>query len=231
MDDNDYMKEALKEAEEALIRGDWPIGCVIVYDGDIIARAGNHVYSDNDKLAHAEMRALKNAQEFLHQHAGPLTLYTTYEPCPMCFGAAMVSRVKRIVCGIDINQSGAFCLRDYLPPFFLQDEFSIECERGVLGDECHAVFIQGEPTKKLIEQGLVQPRAEDLTCKTDLTPGSIDEEIFNREIALCKKLSKENDRGCCWGKCADCGVLPLLVKLHKGIVIDDQEELAKLKNI
>lgn len=60
---------------------------------------------------------------------------------------------------------------------------------------------------------------------------TIDTETFERELALCKKLSKENSGGCCWGRCADCGVLPLLVKLYKGEAIDDKERIAEMKQI
>lgn len=70
---------------------------------------------------------------------------------------------------------------------------------------------------------------EEPACNTGLASGIIDEETFNREIALCKKLSKQNNGGCCWGKCENCGVIPLLYKLHKGVIIDDQEELKKIK--
>lgn len=71
---------------------------------------------------------------------------------------------------------------------------------------------------------------DEITCTAGLVPGIIDEETFNREIALCRKLSKENNGGCCWGKCADCGVVPLLYKLHKGKIIDDLDEVQRIKN-
>lgn len=61
----------------------------------------------------------------------------------------------------------------------------------------------------------------DPNCKTGLAKNIISEEIFDREIALCQKLSKEKDGKCGWGKCADCGVIPLLYKLHKGELLED----------
>lgn len=72
--------------------------------------------------------------------------------------------------------------------------------------------------------------AKQINCETELRAYVIDAETFERELALCKKVSKENNGGCCWGRCVDCGVLPLLVKLHKGEVIDDKEELATLRH-
>mgnify|MGYP001586042992 CR=1 FL=1 len=76
MDDVFFMKEALKEGEDALQRGDRAIGCVIAVNDSIIARAGNTVYSGNDKLAHAEMRALQQCKDVLREHQGCATLYT-----------------------------------------------------------------------------------------------------------------------------------------------------------
>lgn len=68
------------------------------------------------------------------------------------------------------------------------------------------------------------------TCKTGLKKNVISKNVFEREIALCKQLNKESvGKGCGWGKCANCGVMPLLVKLHKGILIEDKEELKEIK--
>jgi len=156
MDDEFYMREAVKEAEMALKEGNWPIGCVLVLDRKIIARAHNQVYSKKDKLAHAEMLALSQAKDVLRDNSGKATLYTTYEPCPMCFGASILSRIGRVVCGIDLDNSGAMHFRENLPLLFKQDKFSVEFTAGILAEECRKVFIAGEPTKKLIKDGLVR---------------------------------------------------------------------------
>lgn len=63
----------------------------------------------------------------------------------------------------------------------------------------------------------------DSKCATGLEKNIISQEVFDREISLCRKLSKEKDGGCGWGKCADCGVIPLLIKLHKGELLEDNE--------
>ncbi|MDD5340857.1 MAG: nucleoside deaminase [Patescibacteria group bacterium] len=156
MDDENFMEEALKEAKVALSEGNWPIGCVIVLDGKIISRAHNQVYSKKDKLAHAEMIALQQVKEILHENKGKAILYTTYEPCPMCFGASVLNRIKKVVCGIDLDNSGAMYFRDNLPLLFKQEKFSLEFKTGVLAKKCHEVFIQGEPTKKLIANDLIK---------------------------------------------------------------------------
>jgi tRNA(Arg) A34 adenosine deaminase TadA len=74
----------------------------------------------------------------------------------MCFGASVLSRIKKIVCGIDLDNSGAMYFRDNLPLLFKQEKFSLEFKTGVLAKKCHEVFIQGEPTKKLIENDLIK---------------------------------------------------------------------------
>lgn len=71
---------------------------------------------------------------------------------------------------------------------------------------------------------------KELTCKTGLRKNEIKKALFDREIGLCKKLSKENKGKCGWGKCKNCGVIPLLYKLHKGQLLDDAADLSKIKN-
>ena len=79
-----FMKEALKEAEKALETGNWPVGCVIVLDGEIIARGYNQVYSADNKIKHAEIDALDKVAGLLAKRGNEATLFITYEPCPMC---------------------------------------------------------------------------------------------------------------------------------------------------
>jgi tRNA(Arg) A34 adenosine deaminase TadA len=74
----------------------------------------------------------------------------------MCFGASILSRIKRVVCCIDLDQSGAMQFRDNLPLLFKQDKFDIEFTQGILADECYDVFIRGEPTKGLVKEGLIR---------------------------------------------------------------------------
>jgi len=68
-----------------------------------------------------------------------------------------------------------------------------------------------------------------LSSETGLKKSMIKKEVFEREIAMCKKLSKENNGGCNWGKCKDCGVPLLLWKLYKGELIEDKDEIRKTK--
>lgn len=146
--DEQFMIEAVKEAEIAAAEGNWPMGCVLVLDNEIIARAHNTGYTDANRMAHAELKALTEAQRLLEANRGKVILYTTYEPCPMCFGAIVINKIKRVVTGIDLDQSGSLRLQDYLPPFFAQRKFHFEITRGVLADECTAVYYKGRMIKK-----------------------------------------------------------------------------------
>jgi len=69
-----------------------------------------------------------------------------------------------------------------------------------------------------------------LNCKTGLKKNIIKKNVFNREIALCKMLSKDNKGKCGWGTCKDCGVIPLLYKLHKGKLLEKSAEIKKAKS-
>lgn len=156
MTDEQYMSEALKEAKKALKKGNWPIGCVIMLNGKIISRGHNQVYSSSNKLSHAEINALEKVQTLLLNNPNKAILYTTYEPCPMCFGACVLSRIKKVVCGIDLDRSGAMYFKEHLPLLFKQDKFQIDVKRGVLAKECQEIFLKGKPTKKLIKGGLLR---------------------------------------------------------------------------
>jgi hypothetical protein len=68
-----------------------------------------------------------------------------------------------------------------------------------------------------------------LTCKTGLKRNIISKSVFEREIKLCQELNK--NKSCSWGKCKTCGVIPLLYKLHKGILVEDKKELEKLRKL
>ncbi len=103
------MNEAITEAKSAGDRGEVPIGCVIVHDGKIIARAGNMRETDKNSLRHAEISAIDEA---CRVRGGwrlfGCTLYVTLEPCPMCAGAIVNSRIDRVVFGARDAKAGAF---------------------------------------------------------------------------------------------------------------------------
>jgi tRNA(adenine34) deaminase len=152
--DEYFMKEAIKEAKIALANGDWPIGAVVVLNDEIISRGYNKVYSENNKLAHAEMMALDKAQDVIIANKSKCTVFTTCEPCPMCFGAIILSRIGRLVYGIKEN-SGCTHLKKHLPPTLQREQFTLDITSGVLADECWQTFISGKPTKILMNDGFL----------------------------------------------------------------------------
>jgi tRNA(adenine34) deaminase len=150
--DEKMMREAIREAEIAAREGNWAMGAVVELNGKIIGRGHNEGYTRKNRLEHAEILALENAREVLELHRHEATIYTTYEPCPMCIGALLVYKIKRLVTGIDLDESGGTKLLNYLPPFYQQEKFKISVTRGILEDECKKVYFKGIPAQKHIKQ-------------------------------------------------------------------------------
>jgi tRNA(adenine34) deaminase len=103
-----FMDIALDEARAAGQCGEVPVGCVIVRDGDIIARAGNRTLAYRDPTAHAEILAIKLAATFLgSERLDACDLYVTLEPCAMCAGAVSFARIRRLYYGAADRKGGA----------------------------------------------------------------------------------------------------------------------------
>jgi tRNA(adenine34) deaminase len=135
-DDNYYMREALREAKSALAKEEVPIGCVIVYKGEIIGRAHNLREQLKDPTAHAEMIAITQAASFLESwRLEGATLYVTLEPCPMCAGALVLSRMDRVVYGAKDKKGGA-CESHLNIPQDSHWNHQVEIKSGVMETEC-----------------------------------------------------------------------------------------------
>ncbi|NGX57037.1 MAG: tRNA-specific adenosine deaminase [Candidatus Anoxychlamydiales bacterium] len=110
--DEYFMMMAIKEAEIAYEKNEVPVGCIIVFEGNIIAKAHNQVELLKDATAHAEMLALTVASSYMNNfRLLNTTMYTTLEPCIMCAGAIINSRVSRLVYGakdIRVGSHGSF---------------------------------------------------------------------------------------------------------------------------
>lgn len=140
MEKEKYMKQALKEAKKAYDKEEVPIGVVIVKDGKIIARAHNLKEIKKDTIEHAEIRAIKKASKKLD--AWRLTdceMYTTLEPCPMCAGAIIQSRIKKVYIGTNDKKTGAVgsvfnLLEDYT------FNHKVEVESGILKEDCEEIL-------------------------------------------------------------------------------------------
>ncbi len=140
--DERYMQEALKQARKAYAIGDVPIGCVIVRDGEIIARGYNRRTHDKDPLAHAELRAIEKASRKIGDwRLEGCTIYVTLEPCPMCAGAIVQARINRAVIGCMSPKSGC---AGSIVNLLQMDEFNhqVELTTGVLETECSALMTE-----------------------------------------------------------------------------------------
>jgi len=154
--DEKYMAEALKEAEIALEERNIPIGCVIVRNNKIISRGHNQIYTLKDRLAHAEILALKKVQKELFENKRQAVIYTTYEPCPMCIGAIVLSRINKVVYGVDLDNSGAISLLEHFPLLFKRDKWKIYYTSGVLVKECAEVFMKSWFAGDMKKKGLLK---------------------------------------------------------------------------
>jgi tRNA(adenine34) deaminase len=138
MDNQDefFMREAIEEAKKAEKLAEVPIGAVLVYKGEIISRAHNLRECQQNAVAHAELLAIEQACKKLGTwRLEDATLYVTLEPCPMCSGAIILSRIKKVVYGAPDPKGG--CAGTLMN--LLQDSrFNHQCEvtNGVLGEEC-----------------------------------------------------------------------------------------------
>ncbi len=134
--DQKYMREALKQAKKADKIDEVPIGCVIVYEDRIIARAYNRRNTDKNTLAHAELLAIKKASKVLGDwRLEDCTMYITLEPCQMCAGAIVQARIKRVVIGSMNPKAG--CAGSVLNLLQMnQFNHQVELETGVMEEEC-----------------------------------------------------------------------------------------------
>ena len=139
-DDESYMRRALELARQAQTAGEVPVGAVLVHDGGIIAEGWNQPIRGNDPSAHAEMIALRAAGQALASYRLlDTTLYVTLEPCPMCAGAMVHARVRRLVFGAPDPRAGAagsvFNVVQH-PALNHRIEFT----SGVLAEECGSLL-------------------------------------------------------------------------------------------
>ena len=135
-EDIKYMRQAYKLARKAYANGDVPIGCVIVYEGKVIARGYNRRNADKTTLAHAEILAIKKASKVLGDwRLEECTMYVTLEPCQMCAGAIVQARIPKVVIGCMNPKAG--CAGSILNLFDIkQFNHRVETVRGIMEEEC-----------------------------------------------------------------------------------------------
>ncbi|HSB09986.1 MAG TPA: tRNA adenosine(34) deaminase TadA [Blastocatellia bacterium] len=138
--DEDFMREALAEAEAAGEDGEVPVGAIVVLEGQLIGRGRNAVIGTNDPSAHAEIVALREAARAIGNYRlTGSTLYSTIEPCAMCAGALVHARVARLVYGAKDPKAGAveshlgICTTDFL-------NHRVSVEGGLLESDCRRML-------------------------------------------------------------------------------------------
>lgn len=136
--DEFFMRRALDEARKAFSEDEVPVGAVMVRNGEIIASAHNTRESDKNALHHAEIKVIDASCKALGGwRLVGCTLYVTLEPCPMCAGAIINSRVERVVYGASDKKAGSFGTMLDLTDYPL---YKPEVEGGVLPEECSAIL-------------------------------------------------------------------------------------------
>ena len=155
-----YMREAIRQAKKAYAIGEVPIGCVIVYEDKIIGRGYNRRTIDKNTLAHAELIAMKKACKAMGDwRLEGCTMYVTLEPCQMCSGAIVQSRMDKVVVGCMNPKAG--CAGSILN-LLQMEEFNhqVELQIGVLEEECSLMMKEffkelREKRKKLKKDGIL----------------------------------------------------------------------------
>ena len=138
--DQDYMREALRQAQKAYTAAEVPVGAVVVREGKIIARAHNQLELLKDATAHAEMLALTQAEEAVgDRRLNQCDLYVTKEPCAMCAGALVHTRIRRVIFGCTDPSAGA---AGSVVNLLQLRSLNHRCEitSGVLQNECAAIL-------------------------------------------------------------------------------------------
>ena len=140
--DERFMREALRQAKKAYALEETPIGCVIVYEGRVIARGYNRRYTDGNTLAHAELTAIRKATKVLGDwRLEGCTIYVTLEPCPMCAGAIVQARIPTCVIGCMNPKAG--CAGSVINLLDMKGfNHQVSVRRGVLEEECSGLMKQ-----------------------------------------------------------------------------------------
>ena len=140
--DEKFMREALRQAKKAYALEETPIGCVIVYEGRVIARGYNRRNTDGNTLAHAELTAIRKATKVLGDwRLEGCTIYVTLEPCPMCAGAIVQARIPTCVIGCMNPKAG--CAGSVINLLDMKGfNHQVSVRRGVLEEECSGLMKQ-----------------------------------------------------------------------------------------
>ena len=140
MQDEDFMRMAIALAQTAASQGEVPVGAVVVKNGEVIGRGSNAPISLSDPTAHAEIRAMREAAQYLGNYRlVDCTLYVTLEPCAMCSGAIQHARITRLVYGASDPKTG--CCGSVVD-LMAEQKLNHHCEvtQAVLAEECGSLL-------------------------------------------------------------------------------------------
>ena len=139
LDKEEFMKEALKEAKKAYKKEEIPVGAIVVKDGKIIARAHNLKESKNSSISHAEILAIEKANKKIGAwRLENCEMYITLEPCMMCMGAIINSRIKKIYVGTLDPKTGS--CKSVIDIKNYKFNHVVEIETGILKEECEYIL-------------------------------------------------------------------------------------------
>lgn len=138
-EDTRWMGQALERAADAAAHGEVPVGAVLVKDGIVLGSGGNSPILDQDPTSHAEIKAIRQAAAHLHNYRLGGTLYVTLEPCLMCMGAIIHSRIERLVFGALDPKSGA-ARSVYRIGSDRRLNHHLEIEGGLLEEQCSSML-------------------------------------------------------------------------------------------
>ena len=170
--DRRFMKQALKQAEKALALGEVPVGAVMVLDGKVIARGYNRRNTDRTTLAHAEISCIRKACRRVGDwRLEGCTLYCTLEPCQMCAGALVQSRIDRVVIGAPSFKSGC---GGTLLNILQNNEFNhqVIVQTGLMQEECTAIlqkFFKELRCRNKMRKKAAVPNTQDCPSEEEIT--------------------------------------------------------------
>lgn len=166
--DEDFMRLAIAQAQEAQARGEVPVGALVVKNGQVIATGGNAPRMDNDPTAHAEIVAIRKAAKVLGNYRlDGCTLYVTLEPCSMCVGAMLHARLARVVFGAHDPKTGA---AGSVVDLFSSPQLNHQtlAQGGVLAADCAQLLRTFFRKRREVEQALAQPLRDDALRTPDI---------------------------------------------------------------
>ena len=134
-----YMSAALDQAKQAIEQNEVPVGCVIVYNDNIIAKAHNTVEQNKCPTCHAEINAINEAAKVMGKYLNDCDMYVTLEPCPMCTGAIIGAKIKRLYIGAPDSKTG--CCGSNLDIITKQHfNHKVEVYHGIMESKCSEII-------------------------------------------------------------------------------------------